>query len=165
MLRALCESGQCRRDPAGWRATDSINWELLPPRVEALIRRRVDRLPEIDRALLDAACVEGDEFTAEIAAAVCDLDLKTAIEHLSGALTHHYQMVTAMDMAHLGDRKVARYRFRHHLYRTYLCAALDKVQRSYLQQEVAAQKRSLFIEPPASLSNVATATQSEAPLI
>lgn len=166
VLRALCESGQCRRDPAGlWRVNNHIDWEFLPPRVEALIRRRVDRLSEIDRALLNAACIEGDEFTAEIAAAVCNVAPKTAIEHLSGALTHYYQMVIAIGMVHLGARKVARYRFRHHLYRTYLCAALDKVQRSYLQQEASAQKRSLFANPPASVLNVESATQSEALLI
>lgn len=146
MLRALSESGHFGRDQSGcWRVDGKIDWDILPPRIEALIRRCVDCLSAADRALLNAASVEGDEFTAEMAAAASGIDPTLAIERLSGDLTTRYCMVHAIGVRRHACVAVTRYRFRHHLFRAYLYAALDEVQRERLRQAVAAQTKRLLI--------------------
>ena len=70
LLRGLQEGGDLVRDAEGcWVEGPALHWEKLPARVEAVIAERIGRLPDRCRALLAAASVEGEEFTAEIIAA------------------------------------------------------------------------------------------------
>ena len=136
LLHVLRETGYLTQDRDGcWQAEGEVNWDAQPPHIEALIRQRVELLSPADRALLNAACVEGDEFTAEIAAAISGIDPRSAIERLSGDLTTKHRMVYATRTRQLPGASFACYRFRHHLFRAFLCAMLDAVQRDRLQRE------------------------------
>ena len=62
-LRGLQERGDLIQDDAGrWAVGARLDWETLPPRVEAVIAERIGRLPERWQALLTAASVEGEDI-------------------------------------------------------------------------------------------------------
>jgi predicted ATPase len=60
-----------------------LDWERLPARVEAVIARRIDRLDDVSRAVLNAASVEGELFTAEVLARVLSLAERSLLSILS----------------------------------------------------------------------------------
>ena len=75
LLRGLQSSGDLIKDGSGrWIARPDLNWNTLPPRVEAVIDERIKQLPEVCRSILAAASVEGEVFTAEAVARVMEID-------------------------------------------------------------------------------------------
>lgn len=145
LLHTMVTAGWLSRDQEGrWVADDALDWDVLPPRIEALIRERVDRLAPADRRLLDAACVQGDGFRAEVVASVLGLDERAVVERLSGDLTAGHRLVLP------SARPDAAYRFRHHLFHAYLYGTLDPVQRGRLHRAVGLELEKLFPEHPAA---------------
>ena len=137
LLYALRAAGRLTQGTDGyWQIADDIDWAAMPPHVEALIRERIDSLTVTDRALLNVACIEGDEFTAEIAAAISGIDLRSAIDRLSGDLTTQHRLVYATRVRQFCSPSCSCYRFRHHLFRAFLYDALDSVQREQLHRQV-----------------------------
>ena len=68
-LRGLQEPGDLIRDDAGrWTMGATLDWETIPPGPGG-DRRAHCRLPERWQAMLAAASVEGEAFSAEILAA------------------------------------------------------------------------------------------------
>ncbi len=48
-----------------WIVGQALDWEILPPRVEAVISESIGRLPEILKTTLAIASVEGESFMAQ----------------------------------------------------------------------------------------------------
>ena len=103
LLRGLEERGDLLRDAEGrWVVGPALHWEKVPARVEAVIAERIGRLPDRCRALLAAASVEGEEFTAEAMARVLDVDTPAIVQCLSGELSERHRLVTAVSLRRLG---------------------------------------------------------------
>ena len=69
LLRGMQERGDLIRDAEGrWMQGPTLNWEILPARVEAVIAERIERLPRPLKQILRIASVEGEVFTAEVVA-------------------------------------------------------------------------------------------------
>jgi DNA-binding SARP family transcriptional activator len=137
LLRGLQERGGLTRDEAGrWIAGPALDWETLPPRVEAVIAERLSRLPEDWQSMLAAASVEGEEFTAEAVARVQREDERQVVQRLSGSLSQQHHLVHAQGIQWLDGQRLSRYRFRHFLFQKYLYNKLDPVQRAHLHQEM-----------------------------
>jgi DNA-binding SARP family transcriptional activator len=137
LLRGMRERGNLQRDPAGcWVEGPSLDWEMLPARVEAVIAQHMARLPQEDRALLEAASVEGEEFTAEVVARVRGMAEGEVIQRLSGSLSKQHRLVMPISLQRLGEQCLSRYRFRHILFQRYLYQHLDEVERMHLHGEV-----------------------------
>ncbi|HSR33414.1 MAG TPA: AAA family ATPase, partial [Anaerolineae bacterium] len=133
LLRGLQERGGLTRDESGrWIAGLALDWETLPPRVEAVIAERLGRLPEDWQAMLAAASVEGEEFTAEVVARVQMADERQVVQRLSGPLSQQHHLVHAQGLQWLEGQRLSRYRFRHFLFQKYLYNKLDPVQRAHL---------------------------------
>jgi predicted ATPase len=98
--------------------------------IEALIGERLDRLFSADRGLLEAACVQGDEFGAQIAATVSHMDDHLAVARLSGDLATAHCVVVSSGRPVDGPASDLRYRFRQHLFQTYLYNTLDEGRRA-----------------------------------
>ena len=147
ILYALCEAGHLTQGTDGcWQISGDIDWGAMPPHVRALISERIDSLSTTDRALLDVACIEGDEFTAEIAAAISGMNLRSAIDRLSGDLTTQHRLVYATRVRQFFSISCNCYRFRHHLFRAFLYNALDSVQREQLHRQVTHEIGTLCAE-------------------
>ena len=58
------------------------------------------------------------------------------VRRLSGEMSKQHRLVEAMDVLRLGSKRLSRYRFRHSLFQKYLYDSLDKVELSYLHEDV-----------------------------
>ena len=156
LLRGLQEGGDLVRDAEGcWVEGPALHWAKLPARVEAVIAERIGRLPDRCRALLAAASVEGEEFTAEIVARVLGVDESAIRQCLDGDLGDRHRLVAAVSLRRLGARKLSRYRFRHHLFQRYLYDHLDVVRRVNLHEAVGSALEALCGEAPDDLDALA----------
>ncbi|MGE5601791.1 MAG: AAA family ATPase, partial [Nitrososphaerales archaeon] len=130
LVATMQEQGGLVRDLGGyWLEGSALEWDKLPSRLEGVIGERVDRLPEAQRAVLDVASVEGEEFTAEIVADVLGEDVQALIRELSNRLDRQHHLVAAAAIQRLGERHLSRYRFRHVLFQKYLYNRLHGVER------------------------------------
>ena len=135
LLRGMQERGDLVRDAAGWWTVGpAISWEILPARVEAVIAERIGRLSPENQTLLAAASVQGESFTAELAAHVSRIAPRQAIHQLSGELSRTHRLIRAQGSEFVGDQRLSHYRFRHSLFQTYLYQQLDDVERSCLHE-------------------------------
>ena len=133
LLRGMRTRGDLVQDEAGhWIAGRHLNWSLLPSRVEAVIEERLSALDKRWREFLAAASVEGEEFSAELIAAICGITEREAIAQLSGELSQRHNLVHAQGLRRIGQRTLSRYRFRHVLFGVYLYQSLDEVGRMRL---------------------------------
>ncbi len=136
LIQQMRDDGTLMRDADGrWRVGADLDWSQLPPRVEAVVAKRLARLPERFRELLTIASVEGEIFTAEVLARALGRPLD-GVEHELRALGEdgfsdaQYNLIYGMGLERVADRRVARYQFRHALFQQYLYARLGPVQRA-----------------------------------
>jgi adenylate cyclase len=110
----------------------------LPGRIEAVIAERLAGLTPVQRAILAVAAVEGNIFTAEVAARALGLEHARVIQQLSGPLSKVQRLVSAESIHWLDEQQQAlsRYRFRHALFQAHLYRHLDRVERAHLHAAV-----------------------------
>ena len=138
LVAALQERGDLQRGAHGyWQAGDVVEWSRLPSRTEAVIAERFGRLPLPLRRLLNAAGVQGESFSAEVAAQVIDRPLRDVIHLLSAVLDRGHRLVQAEGQQQMGGRAISRYRFRHNLFQKYIYGRLDPNEAAHLHQLTA----------------------------
>ncbi len=156
LVRTMRERKGLVQDAAGcWREGPALNWDGLPSRLEAVIGERMDRLPPAQRAVLEVAGVEGEEFTAEVVADVLGHDVGELIRQLSKGLGRQHQLVTAVDVQNVGGRHLSHYRFRHILFQRYLYQGLDAAERRHLHESVARSLQARTQDQPQQVAVVA----------
>jgi tetratricopeptide (TPR) repeat protein len=149
LLRGMQWRGELEHDNEGrWVEGPALNWEALPARVEAVIDRRMRHLSAGCRDVLVAASVEGEQFTAEVAAAVLRRPAGRVRELLSREAGRRHQLVAAQGVRTIEGRELALYRFRHALYPTYLHNQLDAVERAELHGRVGRELARLYRPRP-----------------
>lgn len=155
LLRSLQERGDLLRDEAGqWIEGTALSWDKLPARVEAVIAERIARLPVDLRQALEVASVEGEEFTAEVAADVLAVDDGSLLRQFSEKLDRIHRLVAATGTRRLNDQRISRYRFQNHLFQTYLYDSLDKVERTYLHERVGLVLEQFYQERPEDINAI-----------
>ncbi len=138
LLRGMQRRGELRRDAHGrWVAEPTLDWDALPRRVEAVLAHRIDHLSPACTQLLTVGGVEGEAFTAEVAASVAGMALARACDLLSREAGRRHHLLAASTAWDVDGRPIACYRFRHGVFRTYLLQRLDEVERARLRAEVA----------------------------
>lgn len=149
LLQTMKERGALVQNAAGeWLERDVPNWAQLPPRVEAVIAERIERLPPLSRAYLEAASVQGESFSAEILARCVAVDESQLIWSLSDVLVRQHGLLYSELRPDLSPSGVQllRYRFTHSLYQTYLYGRLDPAQRAFLHRRVAESLEALYAQ-------------------
>lgn len=137
LLRGLQERGDLLRDADGrWVEGAHLDWLRLPPRVGAVIAERIRRLPQADQTLLEVASVEGEEFTAEVVAQAWGINEGEVLRRLNGGLSQDDGLVHAQSLERVDGRLISRYRFRHHLFQTYLYHRLNPIARAQRHEQV-----------------------------
>jgi tetratricopeptide (TPR) repeat protein len=145
LLRAMQERGDLVRDEAGrWVEGPALDWERLPARVEGVVAERIERLGEDLRDVLTVASVEGEDFTAEVVAQVRAVEARELMRRLSGELQREHRLVRARGLLRLDARRLALYRFQHHLFQKYLYNHLDEAERAYLHEDVGTVLEALY---------------------
>jgi DNA-binding SARP family transcriptional activator/Flp pilus assembly protein TadD len=138
LLRALRERGYLQKDDNGlWKEGSSLDWALLPARVEAVIEERIERLDPEQRGLLKVASVEGEQFTAQVVAEAQKRLEMTTLRLLSGELERRHRLVSEQAEIQTKQGILSRYRFGHVLYQEFIYQRLSPGERRLLHGEVA----------------------------
>ncbi len=145
LLRGMQERGDLVQDSESrWVVGPTLDWGILPPRVEAVIAQRVERLAEPLRKALSVASVEGEVFTAEVVARAQAVDEQEMVASLSGELDRRHRLIRAQGVQRAADQRLSRYRFRHILFQQYLYNSLDEVERARLHEQVGTALETLY---------------------
>jgi DNA-binding SARP family transcriptional activator len=137
MLFDMKKRGDLTKNEAGeWIAADSLNWDHVPPRIEAAIKESLIHLPSVLLDMLKIASVEGERFTAEVLANVKGIDEEQALFSLREELDQQFRLVKADSSRMVNGNRLTRYRFRHILFQKYLYGQLDGVERERLHEQV-----------------------------
>ncbi len=147
LLEDLRSSGGLVRDETGaWTASPDISWPTLPARVEGVIRTRLERLDSDLVEALQVGSVEGSTFTAEVVARVLGVDARQLTRRLSGEGERAHHLLEGVELARVGARRLARFRFRHDLFQRYLYGGLTGLDRAVLHEEVGLALEELHAE-------------------
>jgi serine/threonine protein kinase/predicted ATPase len=137
LLREMQEQGMLIKDKKEqWVEGQTLNWEALPIRVDAIIEERIGRLTGNLRELLNLASVEGEEFTAEVVAKLQETDVRGLIRLLSSELDKRHHLISAKGIQRIDSQRLSLYKFQHILFQRYLYNGLDKVERAHLHEQV-----------------------------
>jgi tetratricopeptide (TPR) repeat protein len=90
------------------------------------------------------ASVEGEDFTAEVVGQVRSMETRELVRRLSGELQREHRLVRARGLRRLEARRLALYRFQHHLFQGYLYNSLDEAERAYLHEDVGRVLEALY---------------------
>ncbi len=145
LLRNLRERGDLTQDEtATWVAAPTLDWGVLPPRVEGVIEERIGRLTEELREALTIASIEGEDFTAEVVARVQDVDARGLVRQLSRELAQQHRLVGAIGQQRVGQQRLSLFRFQHNLFQKYLYNNLNPVERAYFHADVGTVLEELY---------------------
>ncbi len=160
LMRGMQERGDLVQDTAGrWVEGSSLEWEALPARVVAVIAERIDRLAGPLHAVLRVASVEGEVFTAEVAARILAAGEREILELLSNVIDRKHRLIRAYSITRVDGQRLSRFRFRHILYQRYLYGDLGEVERVYLHEQVATVLENLHELQDETLASLPLAIQ------
>jgi predicted ATPase/DNA-binding SARP family transcriptional activator len=145
--------GKIFRDGQGtWQVEDNFSWGALPVKVEAAIESRIDRLPPKLREILNIASVQGEEFEAELIAAVSGLDISSTINYLSSEIGRQFNLVEVSEIKFVNQTRLSVYRFQHSLYRQFLYENLDVAEKAVLHERIGLELELLYGDRKAEIS-------------
>jgi predicted ATPase/class 3 adenylate cyclase len=145
MIQGLRERGDLVQNRQGqWVEGATLNWEILPARVEGVIGERIGRLPERFQDTLKIASVQGEIFTAEVIAQLQGIEEREMVTQLSSHLDRKYRLDRGQGSQRFGSQRLSQYRFQHILFQRYLYDCLDEIERQYLHEAVGNQLESLY---------------------
>ena len=137
LLRHLQTRGDLIRDENGrWIEHTPFTAADLPVRVEAIIKQRLNQLDAPGLALLRAAAVEGEVFTAQVVARIEQIDERSALQLLA-SLERDHSLIREHGELQGGSRFLHRYQFRHALFQHFLYTKLSQGERRLLHTAVA----------------------------
>ncbi|MDH7488701.1 MAG: protein kinase [Anaerolineae bacterium] len=133
-LRMWQEEGQLVYTEAGWRLIGKPDEMRVPQRVHDVIIRRLQRLDETSREILDVAAVMGRRFTVETISAALGLSKVELLRRL-GRLEKNHQLIAF---------ESGTYTFTHHLIRDVLYKELAEPLRVEYHLIIAKRLEELF---------------------
>jgi DNA-binding SARP family transcriptional activator len=145
LLRTMQERGDLLKDSdEAWIEGPTLDWEVLPVRVEAVIEERIDRLDPDLQDILAIASVEGEVFTAKVVAEVQKMPERSILRRLSQDLERRHRLVREQEEIETGQNRMSRYRFGHVLFQDYLYRRIGQGERRLLHADVAAALEKLY---------------------
>ena len=144
MLFDMKQRGNLIKNEVGeWMASVSLDWDHVPPRIEAAIEERLSHLPVGLLSLLKIASVEGERFTVEVLADVQMIEVDCLLARMREELDQQFRLVQADSSMKIDSNRLTRYRFRHILFQKYLYGQLDAIERAEYHEGVgkAIEKR------------------------
>jgi len=145
LLRSMLERGWLVSNEAGELIeTSDIDWETVPARVDAVVEERVGRLPGQLRDIARLASVEGEDFTAEVAARIQRLDPHELVRILSTDMEKRHHLIRAKGISRVNGTRLSHYAFQHILFQRHLYSELDDVERAFLHEAVGTALEELY---------------------
>ena len=147
LLRAMKDKGDLLKDsnPDGaWIEGPTLDWDVLPARVEAVIAERINRLEPELQDILTIASVEGEVFTAQVVAKVRNMPERSVLRRLSEDLERRHRLVREQEEVYTGQRRMSRYRIDHAFFQDYLYKRLGQGEKRLLHGDVAVAMEKLY---------------------
>jgi DNA-binding SARP family transcriptional activator/predicted ATPase len=145
LLRQMQAQGDLLKDKQEhWIEGQQFGWERFPARVEAVIERRINRLPDELREIVNTASVEGYEFSAEVVATATGISESKIISQLSRELDKRYLLVEVSGLQYINQQRQSRYQFRHNLFHKYVYENLDQIQKVNLHEKIAMKLEKVY---------------------
>lgn len=145
LLLDMQERGDLRQDESGaWIESDMLDWKSLPARVEGVVEERINRLEAELQEILTIASVEGQTFTAQVIGRLQEITDRRLLKSLTRELDRRHRLVSEEGTRRVGDHRISRFRFRHHMFQKYLYENLGESEREQLHEDVAAILESLY---------------------
>lgn len=127
-----------------WVASQNLDWNSLPVRIDGVIKGRVQRLDKESKEILSAASLQGGQFVAEVVAGVLDIKVGVVISKLSGELSVTQKLVRPRSSEKIAGKRVSVYEFQHNLFQQYFLANVDVVQKPYMHEETGNQLELIY---------------------
>jgi tetratricopeptide (TPR) repeat protein len=145
LLLDMQERGALRQDGAGdWVEGDLLDWKELPARIEGVVEERINRLESELQDILTIASVEGETFTAQVIGRLQEIAERKLLKNLTQELDRRHRLVSEEGSRRVGENRISRFRFRHHMFQKYLYENLGESEREQLHEDVAAILESLY---------------------
>ena len=147
LLLEMQERGDLRRDKDGdWTDGPSLDWGSLPARVEGVVEERINRLQSELQEILTIASVEGETFTAQVIVRLQEIAERRLLKQLTQELDRQHRLVSEEGSKRVGDTRISRFRFRHHMFQRYLYENLGESERERLHEDVASVLEELYVD-------------------
>jgi DNA-binding SARP family transcriptional activator len=145
LLNAMQDRGDLLKDRKGdWVEAPTIDWNLLPTKIEAVIEERIQRLDPKLQDTLAIASVEGEIFTAEVVADIQGMQERPLLRQLSIELEQKHRLVREQEELEIGHEHFSRYKFSHILFRDFLYERICPGEKRLLHAGVANAIEKLF---------------------
>ena len=145
LLLEMQERGDLQQDPDGdWIVGPALDWGTLPARVEGVVEERINRLESELREMLTIASVEGETFTAQVIGRLQEIAERRLLNRLSQELDRQHRLISEESSKRVGECRISRFRFRHHVFQKFLYENLGEGEREQLHEDVADVLESLY---------------------
>jgi tetratricopeptide (TPR) repeat protein len=145
LLLDMQERGDLLKDDEGdWTVGPSLDWNSLPARVEGVVEERISRLQSDLQEILTIASVEGETFTAQVIGRLQEIAERRLLKQLTQELDRQHRLVSEESSKRIGDTRISRFRFRHHMFQKYLYENLGESEREQLHEDVASILEALY---------------------
>ncbi|MGR0481207.1 MAG: tetratricopeptide repeat protein [Candidatus Electronema sp. V4] len=125
---------------AQWRLAGTVaDIAVLPKKIEAVLRERVERLDKNLHDILVCASVQGDEFFAQAVAKAQQADCGRLIDLLDEQLAQEHQLIIDHGGKYLPNgARVHAFSFRHNLLREYVYGKISKTKKEHIHAKMGA---------------------------
>lgn len=153
MVHHLVSSGAVERAGGELRLVRSLPSieRIVPEGIAAVIRQKVERLEEGDRRLLEAASVEGEAFSAAVAARLVDAEEADVEDRLRRLAARHRLVEPAGETEYPDGSSAQRFRFTHSLYQHAFYDELAPKRRELWHRRAAEELERLHAPRPAGV--------------
>jgi DNA-binding winged helix-turn-helix (wHTH) protein/predicted ATPase len=133
----LAAKGIVARHQGDWRVSGDVTELGVPDDLKRLIESRLNALPASDHALLEAASVAGESFSAALAAVLAGLSVQDAERGLAALARGGLFVDSAGEIVWPGGVVAEGFAFRHSLYREVLYGRITTSRRAELHRQSA----------------------------
>ncbi len=145
LLLEMQERGDLVQDEEGeWTEGPTLDWKTLPARVEGVVEERISRLQSELQDILTIASVEGETFTAQVIGRLQEIAERRLLKQLTQELDRRHRLVSEEGSKRVGDIRISKFRFRHHMFQRYLYDNLGESEREQLHEDVATVLEELY---------------------
>jgi predicted ATPase len=145
LLRNLQERGALVQNIAGqWVIGATLDWEILPARIEGVIEERIARLTYELRETLTIGSVMGVDFTAQVIGRVQQIQERALFKNLARELDKRHHLVQEEGETKVGRQIFSWYRFTHALVQQFLYGELSAGERRLMHGDVAEALEALY---------------------
>lgn len=131
-----------------WDLQKAVAWlrKQVPPSLQQLIERQMERLKNEEQRVLEVASVAGLDFSAAAVAAALKTEVPQ-VEELCAALARRHLLLKPEGNPTDPERRLAeRYRFRHVLYQNVAYGRVTLARRRFLHQRIGEWKEAAYGE-------------------